>query len=315
LTLKIDYRSGDFPPTVSVSNGYQTLNTSWDELLWSALTVGRPNRQYIFQHGQASVHEALFRLSLVRMALERSGWGNHFKRTTAARTLDPTEKGAINYFLGLTVCKLFSAKLLDAPWMIHLDVFRPLLNPVLTGRSRPDLVGQTTTGGWIALECKGRLSKPDAKTMKRAKDQSLRLVSVDGIAPTLHIAGVMYFKNDVMQFHWRDPAPEGEVKRPIRVHWTDDVWRYYYQLPLALVQTDQALFAQMREEEVFIPIGPADVKISIRPAVLRNLAEGRWREARDVASEPTESEQVYRGDGIAVSAGPSWQERFADAEE
>lgn len=142
MVLKIDCRSEEFPPTASVANGYQTLSTSWDELLWSALTIGRPNRQYVFQHGQASLHEALFRLSLVRMALEQSGWGQRFKRTTAARTLDPTEKGAINYFLGLAVCKLFSARLLGAPWMIHLDVFRPLLNPVLTGRSRPDLVGQ-----------------------------------------------------------------------------------------------------------------------------------------------------------------------------
>lgn len=47
----------------------------------------------------------------------------------------------MNYFLGMTFCKLFAAKLLNTPWLLHLDVFRPTLNPVLSGRSRPDLVG------------------------------------------------------------------------------------------------------------------------------------------------------------------------------
>ena len=34
-----------------------------------AVTVGRPNRNYVFQHGTASIYEALFRWSLVRMVL------------------------------------------------------------------------------------------------------------------------------------------------------------------------------------------------------------------------------------------------------
>jgi hypothetical protein len=233
------------------------------------------------------------------MTLEENKSGSSFRRTTAARTLDPTEKGAINYFLGLAVCKLFAAKLLSAPWMLHLDVFRPLLNPVLIGRSRPDLVGWTTSGEWIALECKGRISKPDGPTMERAKYQATRLVSVSGVSPMLHVGGVMFFAKDVLQFYWRDPEPEREIKNPISVTLADDAWRYYYQTPLEIIRANPAVFEQMREESAFLEVGSADVKIGIRPHVLRLLADARWEEARDAAGEHSESDQPYRGDGIA----------------
>ncbi len=144
--LRTDYESEGFEPGGLVKNGRGVLTTSWDELLWAAVTVGRPNRQYVFRHGGASVYEAIFRWSLTRMALEQSGpVAYRLRKTEAARTLDPSEKGAVNYFLGMTLCKLFSAKLLNAPWLMHLDVFRPGLDVVLKGRSRPDLVGQTNT--------------------------------------------------------------------------------------------------------------------------------------------------------------------------
>jgi hypothetical protein len=61
MTLRIDYESEGFPTSVPELNGQGTLNTSWDELLWAAITVGRPNRQYVFRHGRSSTYEALFR--------------------------------------------------------------------------------------------------------------------------------------------------------------------------------------------------------------------------------------------------------------
>ena len=74
----------------------------------------------------------------------------------------------------MAICKLFAAKLLDAPWLLHLNVFRPMLNPVLTGRSHPDLVGQTQSGQWLAFESKGRVSSPAADAKNKAKAQAQR---------------------------------------------------------------------------------------------------------------------------------------------
>lgn len=150
---RIDYQSDDFPPGSPVPNGHASIDVTWDDLLWAAVTVGRPSRNYVFQHGLSSEYEALFRWSMMRMALEQtSPTASRFRRTSAFKTLDPSEKGAVSYFLGMTLCKLFADKLINTPWLLHLDIFRPQLNPVLTGRSRPDLVGQSASGDWSAFE-------------------------------------------------------------------------------------------------------------------------------------------------------------------
>ena len=129
--FQIPYPSQDFPAgTVA---GGATLKADWSDLLWSALTVGRPNTAYVFRHGDASYHEALFRLSLVRMALEERPFSAGLHRTEAFRALDPTEKGAVSYFLGMAVCKLFADWLRRTPWLLHLDVFRDRSPPRRVG--------------------------------------------------------------------------------------------------------------------------------------------------------------------------------------
>jgi hypothetical protein len=96
------------------------------------------------------------------MALEQSGpHGYRLRRTSTVKTLDPTEKGAVSYFIGMTFCKVFATRLLNTPWLLHLDVFRPQLNPVLTARSRPDLVGlEQGKTKWHAFECGLRRRRP-----------------------------------------------------------------------------------------------------------------------------------------------------------
>ena len=96
--------------------------------------------------------------------------------------------------------------------MMHLDVFRPQLEPILRGRSRPDLVGEIRgRKGWIAMECKGRLSPPDENEMRKAKQQAVRLIRVNGSRPVLHLGAFSYFKGDTLRFYWRDPSPDEPI--------------------------------------------------------------------------------------------------------
>lgn len=180
--MDIEFTSEGFPSPGPVVNGSDVLSVSWDDLLWAAITVGRPNRHFVFRHGVSSLYEALFRASALRMTLEQIAPGaRRLRRTATAKSLDPSEKGAVNYFLGLTLCKLFAEMKLDAPWLLHLDVFRDRLNPrLLSGRSRPDLIGRTTGGEWVALESKGRVSPPTGDAKTKAKEQAERVVSIRG---------------------------------------------------------------------------------------------------------------------------------------
>jgi hypothetical protein len=312
-TLHIAYESEDFPTGATVTNGEATLQTSWNEILWAAITVGRPNRHYVFRHGSASQYEALFRWSLIRMAIEQHGSTRlRLQRTDAAKSLDPSEKGAVNYFLGMTMCKLFAARRLGAPWMLHLDVFRPQLNPVLNGRSRPDLVGQTTSGEWIGMESKGRISEPGPVAKQKAKDQAERLVSVSGVAPILNIGAITFFRSDVLRFYWCDPTPN-ERGKSIRVDATEDMWRSYYAPAFELVRS-RGIATQEDVSQVFPPERVADVDVSIDPAVSDFIAREDWTGVRRICLERASElkREGYQPDGIRVIAGESWTKPFID---
>ncbi len=229
------------------------------------------------------------------------------------KTLDPTEKGAVSYFIGMTFCKVFATRLLNTPWLLHLDVFRPQLNPVLTARSRPDLVGlEHGTTKWHAFECKGRISPPDSATKTKAKEQAQRLVSVNGIPCTLHVGAITYFRSDVLQFYWRDPPPVDGNQ--LNVQFTPDAWHFYYSpIVQAIVAADDRV-AMERSANTFVAVHGLDLEVSIHPVIARFLFRGEWERAHLSAVEAASeiAEAGYRPDGLLVKSGQKWSERFED---
>lgn len=315
--IRIPYQSEQFPANATPNRSGE-LGVTWGDIHWSAVTVGRPNRHDVFRHGSASIHEAIFRMSMVRMALEqRSPKAYRLARTQAAKTLDPTEKGAVNYFLGMIFCKLFAAKLLNTPWVMHLDVYRPDLNAVLSGRSRPDLIGQhELSGDWHAFESKGRLSKPDTNVKSKAKAQAQRVVTVNGNPCALHIGAITYFRNDTLHFYWRDPEPEKKLPE-IAIEHTDDFWRLYYQPTTALVRSAvRGDIGLLMERRGVIEIEGLDLSIGLHPEIAGFLFARRWSEARGLAGELSGllRKEEYQPDGIRILAGATWQSRFEEGQ-
>lgn len=317
--LEIEYESQDFPRSGPVANGFERLPVTWDDLLWAAVTVGRPSRFYAFRHGTSSLYEALFRISALRMAVEQAGPNaRRLRRTATAKSLDPSEKGAVNYFLGLTLCKLFAEQCLRAPWLLHLDVFRNRLNLgwLLNGRSRPDLVGRTLGGDWIAMEAKGRVSPPSSTCKDKAKKQAERIYSINGRLVQYRIGGFAYFKDDVLRFYWCDPPPdELEPENAIKLALTeDDIWKAYYQPILELTGTTQSSATVARGP---LSIEQADLKVKVVDEVMGLLRFEKWKEAGLWCLEHREAlaREGIHNDGVQIVAGDSWSKRFfAEAE-
>lgn len=292
------------------------LNADWNNLLWAAMTVGRPNRYYVFRHGMASAYEAIFRTSLIRMAVAESFGGSRLLRTGACKSLDPSEKGAVNYFLGLTLCKLFADQNLGTPWLLHLDVFRNALNPQLssTERSRPDLVGEMPSGDWLAFEAKGRVSPPDADTKDKAKTQARRVVSVMGRSATKHFAGISYFKDETLRFYVRDPdsLPEGHP-RAIAVKGDDnELYRTYYQPFTSLALGRQAVPAKT-DGEVFVAYSEEiDAELRIHSLLVELASREQWGEIKRACTHNRDefARAELHADGLQIKAGASWARRI-----
>jgi hypothetical protein len=221
----------------------------------------------------------------------------------------------VSYFLGITLCKLFSARLLDAPWVLHLDVFRPMLNAVLRGRSRPDLVGQTSSNDWVVLESKGRVSAPDAGAKNKAKQQAQRVISVNGAPPSFCVGSITYIQREVLQFYWRDPKSEATKHREvIRVTGDDGIWRHYYSPVLELVRSQPEIFGKMLLKPSLMSVTGLDIAVGIHPFILEHLVHARWGDAKQsclqMADELHQSD--YQADGIRVVAGSTWSSPFEE---
>jgi hypothetical protein len=303
--LKLDVTAEDFPLGAPLSNGEHELELTWDDILWAAITIGRPHLHFVFRHGIQSLYEALFRVSLVRMSLEQSGpSARGLRRTTAARWLDPSEKGAVNYFLGMIFCKLLASKRFDTPWLLHLDVFKEQLGArFFGGRSRPDLVGVSNSGRWISFESKGRISVPTRTDKDKAKFQAGQIQSVAGVPVTYHLAGITYFKNDMLRIYCADPQPS---ESGFHVNVPEISWRHYYEPALQLVtrSATATVVATPRVPE-------ADFDLEIHPTVLSLLVEKRWGDAKQWCIEHSAELGDFRADGIKVKAGGSWRGRFS----
>lgn len=306
--LLLPYTSEAFPTGV-LSNGSAELSVSWNEILWAALTIGRPSVQHAFANGMPSVHEAIFRLSLVRMALEQHGpFARRLRRTGAFKCLDPTEKGAISYFLGMTFCKVFASRLLHTPWLLHLDVFKSIIPTSVLGRSRPDLIGQQAgSGDWLAFETKGRAGKPSATDRTKAKMQAMRLLSVNGASCTLHVGSFTFFANDALAFHWIDPP--GEPRKPVELPDVGDAWRFYYAPARALWDASADSKVAVGDGQVGLP--ELDLAIKVHPLLEPFFLDGDFARAQSVMFE---FEEVLKGDGfnpdgLKVECGPTWRER------
>lgn len=164
--MEITYNSQNFPRRFGADfQGTHQLQFTVQELMWSAITVGRANLIDVLINGIYSEYEILYRASILVANLALNG--TRLVKSSAYEYLDPSEKSAVSYFLGLTFTKLLSAKLLNIPWLLHIDVYRDQFSRngqafgFGSSRSRPDLIGLNNRRSWAIMESKGRTNTMD----------------------------------------------------------------------------------------------------------------------------------------------------------
>ena len=96
----VNYRAHAFDNRLRV-NGTQQIHVSWSQIVHAAITVGRRGLRDVWRHGQHSWFEMNYRAFMLCANLQTSH-SDHIIKTSAYKSLDPSEKSAISYFLGLT---------------------------------------------------------------------------------------------------------------------------------------------------------------------------------------------------------------------
>ena len=202
MTVKVTGRG--FGPGQHHMNGDSDIDTTWDELLHAAITVGRRSWHHVLAHGRYSVFEICYRAAMLLANLRQSQ--GQLRKSDAYRYLDPSEKAAASYFIGLTLASLMARKRLGIHWLMHLDVYHDSLQPGLSASGRPDLVGLDAQDEWHVIEAKGRSHGLDPKVVPKAKEQTQKLLTVGGRAPILRVASVAHFSRGTLALRVEDPV-------------------------------------------------------------------------------------------------------------
>jgi hypothetical protein len=191
---KIDCKLDGFarvPPLNSL-----TISVSEIELMHSAAVVGMPTLASGVPGGRPLL-EMLWRMAMVAANLSRNASGDRWVRSAAYNRLDPSEKVAVSYFLGMAQAQLTSRAALGYTHLVHVDRLLLAQGSKLSGK-RPDFVavqvgGRGTPMYGATVEAKGRTNGFDAGALLRAKSQARVVPMISGLAARETIASEAFF--------------------------------------------------------------------------------------------------------------------------
>lgn len=208
--IKFRYSLYDFDSSTGFSDGNYEIHITLPEIIHAALTIGRKSWDDVFYHKFQSVQELLFRFYMVEAFTQNIG--EEIGISEAYNTLDPSEKGAINYFNGGVFTNLIAKRIFDTHWLQHLDVYkRNLYNSKkmkitksADKRSRPDFIGRNIFNQYNVFESKARVSYTN-KVLNKAYQQAKNIKTINDQPPRLKLGCVLSHNNSTFKMRVKDP--------------------------------------------------------------------------------------------------------------
>ncbi len=222
--MKIPFELRNFPLHYRRKIRSVSLETSWEEVIWALISVGKRNRAEIYRHGIYSSFDRISKLGLILSVLKQNE-NEYFIKTNIYKEMDATEKAMVSYNIGMLCSKLFSARLFDTPWLMHVSNIDDIRVWKDT-KSRPDLVGLNKKREWVVFEAKGRTHRFDKKAIQTAKEQTRQIKSINGSYPLLKIATESYF-NDELKVVLQDPEEYDDDAVELKIDINNFLKKYY----------------------------------------------------------------------------------------
>jgi len=297
----IPYRATSFSGTFAGLNGNGQIQTTWAQLVWAAITVGKAAGDE-YAYGIYSAVERLHRASMMRAYLLEAGSGR-LLQTAPYIASDPSEKTSISFYLGMTLAKLFAELLFDVPRMLHVAVYGQNYQVATAqGGSRPDLIGLSANNDWFVFEAKGRSNGFEDEALESAKDQAEQITSIDGVAPVCSIASQSFFSSDGLRFRMDDP-PRARGKRSRTLKITRDGFEHAYYEPL------RSIFDSRTTREDLDVAGKKfrGARVAEADILIALPVQGLPTVGKPAPGTPSPSEYLGR-DGVFVRLGSSWSQ-------
>lgn len=314
--MEIPYLASNFPASYSSTLfGRQILQCTWVDIVWAAITTGKPSHSSLLAHKWHSLADIIVRSHTIYANLRQES--KYLKRSSLYDALDPTEKGAVSYFLGMAMAKLFATKQFDVAWLFHVSQATRHGTTITFSKgtkSQPDLIGQTTNGEWVIIEAKGRTNGLDLSAVAKAKAQTGMISTINGSIPSLRIALQVYF-DEMLNVFIEDPIDTHEDAIAIDINYDDALYNYYAPAELLITKGPVSVeeiaginYATRTDENSGITIG-------LDESLINNI------EKRDFTKIRSEANQLRRNfnylndgtviypDGLLVKLDARWSSK------
>lgn len=205
---------------------------------------------------------------MVEATIRQTSLGTRrWTKTDSYTRLDPSEKSAVSYFMGMVGARLLTADLFALPHLVHLDaILRIMRRP--TKKSRPDFVGFHPGSRTVSMtvEAKGRTHWYDEAAFDFAKRQARRVPFVIGTTTNITAATMTYFEDG----DWCSTIADPPSQKASGLGVPDHVLVASYYLPIV-----QALLAlpdlDGTDKEVVGSFPEAGITVSIPESVFSAL--------------------------------------------
>jgi hypothetical protein len=321
-------------PLAGPASGFLSLSLA--RLVWGAITVGMT--PFSMGGSPRPLLELGWRAALTAASLSEDPASGRWARTDGYRRLDPSEKRAVSYFLGMTQAKITCEHLLRAPHLIHLDAYLAMIGQP-SRASRPDLIGLSlpSLDCTIAVEAKGRTGGRTGRVTAVAKKQAQSLPVVVPATSAVRVASVASFDpRGCWEAYLEDPPSSFTAMASL----TAGLLLAAYYRPLVAVQAgagdaqvtedDGMTMAQLPAIDLVLGIptvivtvvrtlpltGPvsadqlqvveADLLEIVRSRHFTSRADGAGLDIEKVQGQPASSRSYTGLDGIYLGLGSSW---------
>lgn len=318
--MRIPYTATNFPVgSPSQLVGSASLTASWTDIVWSAITAGKPGASHLLAHRWHSFADLVVRSHTVYASLRQRG--QSVDRSSLYDSLDPTEKGATSYFMGMAMAKLFASELFDTPWLFHVSMASAVgasLSYKRGSKSQPDLIGQNSSGGWIVVEAKGRTNGLDSVALTKAKAQTEMIRTINGLPPSLRVALQVFF-TDHMAVRIDDPSDARPDALEINLDMNTALSRYYaVAKAITTKPSTREVVRQQEFETVFDE--DAGITIGLDSELLDRVSAGEFEQIQEkrIGLSPRRSEEedgatIYP-DGLLVRLDSRWSSQLMSLE-
>lgn len=211
-----------------------------EELLHAVITCGMPQYYLTDSVNVRRKDELLYKISILQCALDEQPDPSDPRRNILVfsenlRYLDPSEKAALSYYIGMFFTKLISSKIFHVQYLVHLSIAQMNHTITFQGNNRPDLIGYNLRyGNYSVFEAKGRI-RFVRSTLNNAYKQTQTIQYISGQKPSLRAANMTYFKRNVLHSYICDPEGNGDLSIDFS---PEKVLRQYYQPVYELISAN-----------------------------------------------------------------------------